>query len=117
MPYEITLKTMRFQARVGILPREREAPQPIEIDLRVYVEDAPSNADVLDYRALYELVADVVNSGHIDYLEEIVDRIASDALGLSARVQRVVVAVRKPQVVLGGPLAYAEVAIDRSATR
>jgi dihydroneopterin aldolase len=106
---------MRFQARVGILPGEREASQPIEIDLRVHVADGPANSEVLDYRALYDLVARVVNSRHIDYLEEIVDRIAADALAHSTRVQRVSVAVRKPQVVLGGPLAYAEVAIERDA--
>lgn len=108
----ITLKAMRFHARVGILPHEREAAQPIEVDLRVHV--APG-ADVVDYRSLYALTADVVMSGHIDYLEEIGERIATRSLAHSRRVRSVRVAVRKPHVALVGPLDYAEVVVEREA--
>ena len=109
---EITLSAMRFHALVGILSHERTTPQPIEIDLRVDVADGEG---IVDYRALYDAIAAVVNSGHIDFLEEIGDRVARAALGHSVRVRAARVAVRKPHVALPGPLAYAEVVVARSA--
>lgn len=102
---------MRFHALVGILPHERETRQPLEIDLTVAVMDGEG---VVDYRALYDGVASIVNAGHIDFLEELGDRIASSVLNAHARAQHVRVATRKPHVALGGPLAYAEVVVERA---
>ncbi len=110
--YEITLRAMRFHALVGILPHERSVAQPIEVDLRVRV--APGDV-VVDSRGLYDLVATVINSGSIDFLEQIGDRIADAAIAHNARVRAVRVAVRKPHVALGGPLVYAEVVVERQA--
>ena len=110
--YEITLRAMRFHALVGILPHERATRQPIEVDLRVRVG---AGDVVVDYRGLYDLVARVLEPGPIDFLEEIADRIASAALAHNARVHAARVAVRKPHVALGGPLAYAEVVVERQA--
>ena len=106
---EITLRAMRFHALVGILAHEREISQPIEVDLCVRVTDGDS---VIDYRALYDLTARVVDSGPIDFLEEIADQVARGALAHSARVRVARVAVRKPHVALPGPLAYAEVVVE-----
>lgn len=110
--HEVTLQAMRFHALVGILPHERTIAQPIEIDLRVRVSD---DDVVIDYRALYDLVASVVSSGPMDYLEQIARRIADGAIDHNARIRSARVAVRKPHVALPGPLAYAEVVVDRSA--
>lgn len=110
--YEITLRGMRFHALVGILPHERTVAQPIEVDLRVRVAQG---AVVVDYRGLYELAAGVINAGPIDFLEQIADRIADAAVAHNDRVRAARVAVRKPHVALGGPLAYAEVVVERQA--
>jgi 7,8-dihydroneopterin aldolase/epimerase/oxygenase len=107
---EITLRAMRFHALVGILPHEHMHPQPIEIDLIVTVRDGDA---VVDYRRLYDAAADVIAAGHIEFLEDIAERIATGAFDTSDRVTRARVAVRKPHVALDGPLAYAEVRIDR----
>lgn len=109
---EITLQGMRFHALVGILPHERTTPQPIEIDLRVQVADGDG---IIDYRALYEVAARVVGAGPIDFLEDLADRVAIGALSHAARIRSARVAVRKPHVALPGPLAYAEVVIERIA--
>ncbi len=109
---EITLRGMRFHALVGILPHERTLAQPVEIDLTVRV--APGDG-VIDYRRLYHLAASTVADGPTDYLEEIGERIARGALALGARVRVARVAVRKPHVLLGGPLDYAEVVVERTA--
>jgi 7,8-dihydroneopterin aldolase/epimerase/oxygenase len=113
MSDEITLRAMRFQALVGILPHELTTPQPIEIDVTVNVD---RGEDVLDYRRLYDAAAQIVDSGHIGYLEDIAERVAASTFATSERVSRVRVAVRKPHVALGGPLAYAEVKIERART-
>jgi dihydroneopterin aldolase len=109
---EVSLRAMKFHALVGILPHERTLPQPIEVDVHVRISDEDA---VVDYRALYDLTAAVMNSGPIDYLEEIGTRIARAALEHSRLVRSARVAVRKPHVALPGPLAYAEVVIERSA--
>jgi dihydroneopterin aldolase len=106
----ISLIGMRFQARVGILPHERVHAQPLEID--VAVTRSPEEPGVLDYRRLYALTAERVAREPLDYLEDIAVSIAGAALGL-AGVTHARVAVRKPHVALDGPLAYAEVVVER----
>jgi len=108
---EITLGAMRFHALVGVLPHERELPQPIDVDVTVHVSDDI----VLDYRRLYDAAATVIASAPIDYLEEIAERIAAAALALTPAVRGARVAVRKPHVALPGPLAFAEVVVERQA--
>lgn len=109
---EITLRAMRFHTLVGILPHERTVAQPIEVDLDVRVADGDG---VVDYRALYDIVAQVVCPGPVDYLEEIGDRVATNVLKYNARVRSARVAVRKPHVALEGPLDYAQVVVTRNA--
>ena len=108
---EITLRAMRFHALVGILPHERTTPQPIEIDLQVRVADGEG---VVDYRELQSVAASVMQSGPIDFLEEIGTRVVDGALAHSTRIRSARAAVRKPHVALGGPLEYVEVVVERS---
>jgi dihydroneopterin aldolase len=106
----ITLAGMRFHVRVGILPHERELAQPLEIDLTV--QRAQGIAAVLDYRELYAIVRDVVGAEPLDFLETIGANIATSVLALPG-TSSVRVAVRKPHVALGGPLAFAEIVVER----
>jgi dihydroneopterin aldolase len=111
----VTLKAMRFHARIGVLPHEAEIAQSIEVDASLWVRRSSTHLtakDIVDYRRVYDLVADVVTHGHISFLEEVGERIAERALQLPL-VERVRIAVRKPNVALPGPLAYAEVVVER----
>ena len=111
----VTLKAMRFHARIGVLPHEAEIAQSIEVDASLWVRrsgERPTARDIVDYRRVYDLVAEVVTQGHTNFLEEVGERIAERALQLPL-VERVRIAVRKPNVALPGPLAYAEVALER----
>jgi dihydroneopterin aldolase len=111
----VTLKAMRFHARIGVLPHEAEIAQSIEVDASLWVRRSrgrPTIKDIVDYRRVYDLVAEVVTKGHTNFLEEVGERIADRALQLPL-VERVRIAVRKPNVALPGPLAYAEVALER----
>ena len=109
----ITLRAMRFHARVGVLPHEATLPQPLEIDLTVWLAAAERTDDmVVDYRSLYELARGVASDEPLRYIESVADEIARRALELP-RVVGARVAVRKPHVALPGPLAYAEVVVER----
>lgn len=105
----ITLHGMSFHTLIGVLPHEREHPQPLEIDLTAWVN--PGGA-VVDYRRLYADVRSAMDA-QLFYLEELANSIAERILAEKG-VQRVRVAVRKPHAALGGPLDFAEVAVVRS---
>ena len=113
----ISLKGMRFHTRVGLLPHEESVPQPLELDLTVWlslknVGETDSPSDLLDYRQLYEIVADTVGLSHHRLLEALCAKVAERALAFSA-IRRVRVAARKPHVPIEGPLDYVEVVIER----
>lgn len=114
----IALKGMRFHTLVGLLPHERKIPQPLELDLTVWLSlrdagetDSPSH--LLDYRDLYAMVADTVGQSHHRVLEALCEKIAHAALGMDG-VERVQVAARKPHAPLGGPVDYVEVHLERA---
>jgi dihydroneopterin aldolase len=106
----ITLRGMRFHTLVGILPHEREHPQPLEVDLTAWI--TAGHAGVVDYRGLHAAARDAVMGSPREFLEEIAERVATATLGVDG-VQRVEVRIRKPNVPLGAPLDYVEVVIQR----
>lgn len=112
--YQIALRGMRFHARVGVLPHERELPQPIEIDLIVWPrapENDPEVGMLQDYRQLYDMTAGVIGEGPHDFLEGIAAAVAERVM-LAGTAHRVRVSVRKPHVPLPGLLDHAEVSIE-----
>jgi FolB domain-containing protein len=115
MAYEqgdaITLRGMSFHTLIGVLPHEREHPQPLEIDLTVWLRRGER---ILDYRRIYSEVRAVVDGTELFHLEELAQSIAARVLTQPA-VMRARVAVRKPHVAVGGPLDDVEVAIVRPA--
>ena len=113
----ITLKRMRFHTCVGLLPHEVSVPQPLELDLSVWlslrhVGESDSPVHLLDYRDLYAMVSETVGQSHHRLLEALCEKIARAALA-HAPVQRVRVAARKPHAPIEGPLDYVEVVIER----
>lgn len=108
-PDAITLSGMSFHTLIGVLPHERELPQPLEIDLTVLVTRGEG---VVDYRGLHAAVRDATAAGPIDYLEDLAESIARRVLE-NPRVVQAQVAVRKPHAAVGGPLRFAQVAIVR----
>lgn len=114
----ISLKGMRFHTLVGLLPHEEMFPQPLELDVTAYlslrqVGEAGSARMLLDYRHLYQLVADTVGTSPHTLLEALCERTATAVLALDG-VDRVRVAARKPHAPIPGPLDYVEVVVERS---
>jgi dihydroneopterin aldolase len=113
----ISLKAMRFHTCVGLLPHEEHVPQPLELDLTVWlslrhVGETDSPQALLDYRRLYRMVADTVGASPHRLLEALCEKIASQALTIEP-VERVRVAARKPHAPIDGPLDYVEVVVER----
>jgi len=107
---EVTLAGMRFHARVGILGHEQVLPQPLAVD--VTLRRAAGSTELLDYREVYRRTRDRFDRQPLDYLETIASDIAGSLLEI-AGVASVRVAVRKPHVMLEGPLEYAEIVVER----
>lgn len=105
----ITLRGMRFHTLIGVLPHEREHPQPVEVDLTAWMR---MRSGVVDYRRLYATVREAMDAPELHYLEEVANAIAARILAEHA-IERVRVAVRKPHAAIGGPVEYVQVAVTR----
>jgi dihydroneopterin aldolase len=118
MPDTIRMRGLQFFVVVGDLPHEREAPQPLEVDVDVRVDLAPAGRsdrleDSVDYRLLHRAVADAVDADPAPrLLETVAERVAAGLLGLEG-VRSVVVRCRKPRSILPGPVGEVEIEIER----
>ena len=114
----ITLRGMKFHTLVGLLPHEGKFAQPLELDVTAFlslrqVGESDKPAMRLDYRTLYQTVADCVGTSHHKLLEGLCERIAQASLALDG-VDRVRVAARKPHAPIPGPLDAVEVVVERT---
>lgn len=118
MPDQILISELRAMAVVGALPHEREAAQPLQIDLVLDVDlhDA-GNSDDLDDTVHYGLVAErvtaVVTESKDVLLERLATRIADEVL-MFARVDAVDVLVTKLRPPIPVDAASTAVRIRRS---
>jgi dihydroneopterin aldolase len=117
----LELRGMRFSARHGVHPEEKEQPQPFEVDLVLFADlragaAADDLAATVDYGALFDLVGRIVNGPSFNLIEALAEAIARAALETTdaAVVERVEVRVRKPEAPLPGPFETVEAAVVRS---
>lgn len=118
MTDRIVLANMVFQARHGVNDWEKAEPQRFEVDVELAVDVQPAGleddiARTVDYRGVYSITRQVVESTTYNLIEALAEAIAHEILGGHELVQEVVVRVRKPEVQLGGPLDHASVEIRR----
>ena len=115
----IVLAGLEFWARHGVSEHEKTTEQRFEVDVELELDlGGAANADDLaltvDYDAVAERVRDVMAGPSVDLLETLAERIARAVLSDFGRVRAVVVRVRKPDVILAVPLAFAGVEIRRA---
>ncbi|WP_165838752.1 dihydroneopterin aldolase [Roseicella frigidaeris] len=99
----VFVQGLTLQARLGVYPHEKAAPQRVVIGIELAVEDdaAPSavGADdfrrVVDYERLVKAARAEAASGHLLLVETLAERIAQAALS-DPRVLRARVRVEKP---------------------
>jgi dihydroneopterin aldolase len=118
MSDRIVLAGMVFHARHGVHDWEKVEAQRFEVDVELAVDVQPAGLEddltkTVDYRGIYEVTRQVVESTTYNLIEALAEAIAHEVLGGHPLVQGIVVRVRKPEVRLGGPLDHAAVEISR----
>ena len=122
MSDRVVLSGMAFQARHGVHDWEKVEAQRFEVDVELSLDVRPAGLDddlarTVDYGGVYDIVRQVVELQTFNLIEALAEAIAREILRADARVEGVVVRVRKPEVRLGGPLDYAGVEIRRVRER
>ena len=118
MADRIVLADMVFQARHGIFDDEKVQAQRFEVDVELLLDLQPAGLEddlerTLDYGRVYDTVRTIVESTTFNLIEALAEAIAHELLADFPALEEVEVRVRKPEVKLGGPLAYAGVQIRR----
>jgi len=95
----IQMRGLRVVCIVGVLPEERERPQPLEIDVDIYTDLSAAGHsddldDTIDYGAAAQSVAEVCLSSQAQLLEHLAQLIA-DGLLEAAQVSAVDVTIKK----------------------
>lgn len=93
----LSFKGLRFNAKLGILPKELEATQPIEVNAQLNLGPQPvaplgdDICNVLDYRKVREKIIETCTARHSNLLESLTGAVAYELLKLpgiiGARVQ------------------------------
>jgi dihydroneopterin aldolase len=119
-PDRLSLLGMRFEARHGVHPWEKEHAQPFEVDLVLHANLAEAAARdsldaTVDYGPLFDLVRAIVEGPPRDLIETLAGAIARAALAATDPhlVAAVEVRVRKPKAPIDGAFDTVEVALTR----
>ena len=102
----------------GVFPEERESGQRFVVDLEMTLIDTDATetdhlADTVDYEAVTEAVAEILEGPPVSLLEHLAALIAKRVMA-EPRVHDVVVTVRKPEVKLGRPVTETSVTLRRA---
>ncbi|MCZ7535357.1 MAG: dihydroneopterin aldolase [Acidimicrobiia bacterium] len=113
----ILIRGLRESGVHGVLPEEKERPQPFEVDVELSVDLARAGGsddlqDTIDYAAICEAVSRVISTERHELIERLAERIAQ-VCGGDARVRGIVVEVRKLEPPVAAALDHVAVRIER----
>lgn len=114
----IFVRGLLIQASIGVHPHEHEGTQPIIIDIELDMGDMilPKEDrlhETLDYGVVAEKAEELALEAHVQLVETLAERIADWALNADRRVERVAVAIAKPQALLKADAAGVEIVKTR----
>jgi dihydroneopterin aldolase len=115
----IEIRDLRVTGTHGVLPEERNRPQPFSLDVVAWVDMAAAQAsdalsDTVDYGSLAQVAADVVTERSFQLLEALAGHVADAVLAVDPRVEAVEVTVRKLRPPLALDLASTGVRVRRA---
>lgn len=101
----LALRDVRIDVRLGAYPEERQAPQPISVDVELYRScerfTGATLADCLDYDRVYRHLTEVwVRRPHTDLLECLAEDLIEFCL-VDSRVEACRVVIRKLSIYRG----------------
>ena len=111
----VFVRDLMLEARIGVYAHEREAAQPVRVNLDLWVAEAGAPLgdqldNVLCYQAIVDEVVAIIAAGHINLVETLAERIAASLLR-DPRVRSARVQVEKLQAIKGA--ASVGIAIER----
>ena len=114
----IFLRGMRFMACHGVLPHEREVPQPFEVDVEMGLDlraagESDDLGDTVNYAKVYDVVSTVLTVTRKYLIEAIAEEIADDLLRDFDSLRWVRVTVHKPAAPIDGIFSDVGVTILR----
>ena len=117
----IFLRGMRFMACHGVLPHEREVPQPFEVDVEMGLDlraagESDDLDDTVNYAKVYDVVSTVLTVTRKYLIEALAEEIADDLLRDFDSLRWVRVTVHKPAAPIDGIFSDAGVTILRRRT-
>ena len=117
----IFLRGMRFMACHGVLPHEREVPQPFEVDVEMGLSlrvagESDDLRQTLNYAEVYDVVSTVLTVTRKYLIEALAEEIAEDLLRDFDALRWVRVTVHKPAAPIDGIFSDVGVTILRRRT-
>ena len=114
----IFLRGMRFMACHGVLPHEREVPQPFEVDVEMGLDlraagESDDLDDTVNYAKVYDVVSTVLTVTRKYLIEALAEEIAEDLLRDFDSLRWVRVTVHKPAAPIDGIFSDVGVTILR----
>ena len=99
----LTLTGLRFNASLGVLDHEIDAPQPIQVDAELNMGSQPllprddELLHVLDYRKVRAIIIEECNAEHVNLLETLIGKVCNRLMELP-NVQGVRVKIAKLEI-------------------
>ena len=114
----IFLRGMRFMACHGVLPHEREIPQPFEVDVELGLSlraagESDDLGNTVNYAKVYRTVSSIMNGESKRLIESLAEEIAEDLLWQFSPLRWVRVTVHKPTAPIDGIFSDVGVTILR----
>jgi len=110
----VYLRGLRIDAAIGIHAHERGRRQPLVVDVELLLGDHRIDrlSDTIDYDDIAALARANADVGHVELVEEYVERLGR-ALLEDPRVRSVRVRAEKPEAIAGAQAAGCEVTFVR----
>ena len=114
----IFLRGMRFMACHGVLPHEREIPQPFEVEVELGLSlrvagESDNLDDTVNYAKVYHTVSSIMDGAPKQLIEALAEEIADDLLRDFDSLRWVRVTVHKPAAPIDGMFSDVGVTILR----
>lgn len=111
---KVFIRGLRINARIGVHAHERGRHQPLIVDVELTLRDHAIHAlaDTVDYDHIVARALANADVGHVELVEEYVERLAKDFLD-DPRVRTVRVRAEKPEAIDGADAVGCEVELGR----